>query len=180
MPPEQSLTRRGWASHRPCRLRLVAPGRFPLPIAGGTSRDRWTLASEPYEPSAPRGRAEWPLRQGRMDLSECDAGGQYRAMSIANERFFAYRRVVVEVALAPDEVPGGSGGVEAATDDAAVPAVTPVMLELSGEEREVLTHILDVYVSDLRMEISATDNPSMRRALRHEEDLLKALVVRLR
>ncbi|MFN0028745.1 MAG: hypothetical protein ACKV2O_16415 [Acidimicrobiales bacterium] len=64
-------------------------------------------------------------------------------MSVANERFFAYRRVVVEVALAPDEIPGGAGGAEGATDD-------------------------------------ATDNPSMRRALRHEEDLLKALVLRLR
>lgn len=104
-------------------------------------------------------------------------------MSIANERFFAYRRrVVVEVGPTSDAAQEAVAGAPRAEEGAAeaVAAPGPVTLELSGEEREVLAHILEVYVSDLRMEISATDNPRMRRELRHEEDLLKALLPRLR
>ena len=97
-------------------------------------------------------------------------------MSITNERFFAYRRRVVVEVGPPMDAPAEPGGGEVA----APPALAAMTVELSGEERELLAHILEVYVSDLRMEISATDNPGMRRDLRHEEDVLKALLPRLR
>ncbi len=101
-------------------------------------------------------------------------------MSVPNERIFAYRRrVVVEVGPTSDTAGGRAGETAGAGTGADPSAQAPSALELSAEERALLAHILEVYVSDLRMEISATDNPGMRRELRHEEDVLKALLPRL-
>ncbi len=52
-------------------------------------------------------------------------------------------------------------------------------MSLSREERSALEKALTSYLSDLRMEISCTDNPQMRRELRSEERLLNAIRCRL-
>jgi hypothetical protein len=58
--------------------------------------------------------------------------------------------------------------------------VTSMLLELDEETRGLLTRILTTYVADLRMEIAATDSPTFKVGLRHEEDVLKALLEELR
>lgn len=52
-------------------------------------------------------------------------------------------------------------------------------LALSYEESSLLNRVLGTYLGDLRMEISGTDNPRMRRVLREEENLLRSLRSRL-
>ena len=54
-----------------------------------------------------------------------------------------------------------------------------MLLEMDEESRGLLTRILTTYVSDLRMEIAATDSPSFKRGLRREEEILKALLEKL-
>jgi hypothetical protein len=50
---------------------------------------------------------------------------------------------------------------------------------LTRDEVSLLGRVLHGYVSDLRMEIVATDNPGMRRDLRDEEAMLLNLLGRL-
>jgi hypothetical protein len=50
---------------------------------------------------------------------------------------------------------------------------------LTRDEVTLLERVLHGYVSDLRMEIVATDNPGMRRDLREEEATLLTLLSRL-
>jgi len=49
----------------------------------------------------------------------------------------------------------------------------------SEEESSALQKALSSYLSDLRMEITDTDNPSYRRELRHERELLEGAVTKL-
>jgi hypothetical protein len=84
--------------------------------------------------------------------------------------------------MATPKVPEGNESVVAFqvwyanVNEVEAPAA-PVVL--SRAEVVLLARILHGYVGDLRMEISATDNPGMRRDLRHEEDQLNALMERL-
>lgn len=57
--------------------------------------------------------------------------------------------------------------------------VTSMRLELDEETWRLLTRILTTYVADLRMEIAATDSPSFKTGLRHEEEVLLGLLERL-
>jgi hypothetical protein len=60
-----------------------------------------------------------------------------------------------------------------------VPPDASRKLGLSYEESSLLNRVLGTYLGDLRMEISGTDNPRMRRELREEEKLLRSLRSRL-
>lgn len=77
---------------------------------------------------------------------------------------FSRRRVKIQV------LDGGESAPEAGAQPAAHD------LTLSDEQSQLVHRILQSYLSDLRMEIAGTDNPSMRRALHHEEDLLGELI----
>jgi hypothetical protein len=59
------------------------------------------------------------------------------------------------------------------------PVLTRASLELSDEDAALLDHVLGTYLGDLRMEIAGTDNPQMRRDLKLEERLLRAIKTRL-
>lgn len=50
-----------------------------------------------------------------------------------------------------------------------------VALELTSGEASLLAKVLHGYLADLRMEIVGTDNPGMRRDLKSEERILKAI-----
>lgn len=52
-------------------------------------------------------------------------------------------------------------------------------LELNSEQEEILGRVLSLYISDLRMEVAATDDFEFRRNLKHEEEQLKALLAGL-
>jgi hypothetical protein len=47
---------------------------------------------------------------------------------------------------------------------------------LSSEEATVVRHALTAYLSDLRMEVHATDSYDMREELKHEEGLLNRIL----
>jgi hypothetical protein len=51
--------------------------------------------------------------------------------------------------------------------------------ELSPEEVEALRQGLDIYLSDLRMEIAATDRMDFREELKRQETILRRLLERL-
>jgi hypothetical protein len=53
-------------------------------------------------------------------------------------------------------------------------------IELTDQEAELLRNVLEEYVSDLRMEVSNTDNMDFREALKEKERILRGLVERLR
>ncbi len=53
-------------------------------------------------------------------------------------------------------------------------------IELNDKEKEALQHALEVYLSDLRMEIADTEKEEMRADLKAEEATLKAVLERLR
>jgi hypothetical protein len=53
-------------------------------------------------------------------------------------------------------------------------------IELTDQEAELLRSVLEEYVSDLRMEVSNTDNMDFREALKEKERILRGLVERLR
>jgi hypothetical protein len=57
---------------------------------------------------------------------------------------------------------------------------TMVRLDLSAEEAGVLLDVLEDYVSDLRMEVSNTDNMTFREALKAKEAILNGLIARLK
>jgi hypothetical protein len=52
-------------------------------------------------------------------------------------------------------------------------------IELTDQEAELLRNVLEEYVSDLRMEVSNTDNMDFREALKEKERILRGLVERL-
>jgi len=52
-------------------------------------------------------------------------------------------------------------------------------LALSHEEADLIHRILSSFLSDLRMEVADTDNPSMRRTLKGEEEVVRSLVTRI-
>ncbi len=52
-------------------------------------------------------------------------------------------------------------------------------LELTDKERDVLRHALEVYVSDLREEITKTEKHEWKTALHEEKDVLKQVIQRL-
>jgi hypothetical protein len=53
-------------------------------------------------------------------------------------------------------------------------------IELTPEEGKALKHALEVYLSDLRMEIVDTDSQDFREGLKHEKQVLEAIVGRLK
>lgn len=55
-----------------------------------------------------------------------------------------------------------------------------MQIELTPEEGKALKHALEVYLSDLRMEIVDTDSQDFREGLKHEKQLLQAVVGKLR
>lgn len=55
-----------------------------------------------------------------------------------------------------------------------------VRIEMNPEEAGLLHEILEEYVSDLRMEIAATDSKDFREALKKKEEFLKNLLEKLR
>jgi len=59
------------------------------------------------------------------------------------------------------------------------PNVAVVDLQVTADEAALLARILANYLSDLRMEVADTDNAAMRRALKAEEDTIRALLTRI-
>ncbi len=59
------------------------------------------------------------------------------------------------------------------------PNVAVVDLQVTADEAVLLARILANYLSDLRMEVADTDNAAMRRALKAEEDTIRALLSRI-
>ena len=49
-------------------------------------------------------------------------------------------------------------------------------INLSDEEAAVVRHALTAYLSDLRMEVHATDSFDMREELKHEEAVLNHIL----
>lgn len=54
-----------------------------------------------------------------------------------------------------------------------------MMLELSDKEKELLRHVLETYLSDLREEIVKTEGHKWKPPLHEEEDLIKKLLEKL-
>jgi len=53
-------------------------------------------------------------------------------------------------------------------------------IQLAEEEAAVLRSVLEDYISELRMEVANTDSMDFREDLKRKEEILKALVGRLR
>lgn len=54
-----------------------------------------------------------------------------------------------------------------------------MQIELTEEEREIISHALRCYLSDLREEIVKTEKRDWRQKLHQEEDVLKQVLARL-
>ena len=54
-----------------------------------------------------------------------------------------------------------------------------IKIELDSQEAQVLKEILERYLSDLRMEIAATEEKEWRDKLKEREDFLKRLISQL-
>lgn len=54
-----------------------------------------------------------------------------------------------------------------------------INLELTNEEREKLVHVLNFYLSNLRMEIADTDSSFFKADLKNEKELLKGILGKL-
>jgi len=52
-------------------------------------------------------------------------------------------------------------------------------LELTNEEKEILRHAVEVYLSDLREEIYKTESHESKPPLKKEEEILKGLLKKL-
>jgi hypothetical protein len=52
-------------------------------------------------------------------------------------------------------------------------------IQLADEAAEILKSVLEEYISELRMEVSNTDNMDFREALKRKEAILKRLVGQL-
>jgi hypothetical protein len=57
--------------------------------------------------------------------------------------------------------------------------VTDMNLELSEEEREALSNVIKIYLSDLREEIYKTESHTFKPPLKKEKEILVALQERL-
>ncbi|HXF63360.1 MAG TPA: hypothetical protein VNK95_17155 [Caldilineaceae bacterium] len=55
-----------------------------------------------------------------------------------------------------------------------------VQIELTSEEVQVLVETLEYVRSELRMEIADTDSGRFRQGLKHERDVLDAILKKLR
>lgn len=55
-----------------------------------------------------------------------------------------------------------------------------VQIEMTPEEAQILLEILEVYLSDLRMEIADTDQMDFREGLKRREVFLKELIQKLK
>ena len=53
-------------------------------------------------------------------------------------------------------------------------------LELTDQERDVIRRALEVYLSDLREEITKTEKHDWKKGLHEEEDVLKQVIEKLR
>ena len=53
-------------------------------------------------------------------------------------------------------------------------------LKLDQPEAALLIDILESHLGDLRMEIGKTENFDMRNDLKHDEEMLKAMIARLK
>ena len=53
-------------------------------------------------------------------------------------------------------------------------------LKLEQPEADLLIDILESHLGDLRMEIGKTENFDMRNELKHDEEMLKSMIVRLK
>jgi hypothetical protein len=53
-------------------------------------------------------------------------------------------------------------------------------LRLEANEAAMLAEVLERYLSDLRVEITDTDNPNYRRELREERESLEGILTRLK
>lgn len=55
-----------------------------------------------------------------------------------------------------------------------------IHLDITKEEKDILTEVLEEYISDLRMEVADTDNMDFREKLKNQEKVLKGILVTLR
>ena len=53
-------------------------------------------------------------------------------------------------------------------------------LKLDQPEADLLIDILESHLGDLRMEIGKTENFDMRNDLKHDEEMLKSMIARLK
>lgn len=53
-------------------------------------------------------------------------------------------------------------------------------IELTEEEGKILRHALEVYLSDLREEITKTEKHEWKAGLHNEEDVLKRIIKKLK
>ena len=51
-----------------------------------------------------------------------------------------------------------------------------INLDLTKEEKDILTTVLESYLSDLRMEIADTDRMDFRESLKKRKDVLKKVL----
>jgi hypothetical protein len=55
-----------------------------------------------------------------------------------------------------------------------------INLDLTKEENDILTMVLESYLSDLRMEIADTDSMDFRESLKKRKDVLKKVLETLK
>lgn len=53
-------------------------------------------------------------------------------------------------------------------------------IELTDNERKIVCHALEVYLSDLRSEITKTEKHEWKKGLHNEEDTLKEVIEKLK
>ena len=56
---------------------------------------------------------------------------------------------------------------------------SPMMIELSSHDLEVLRETLEIYLVDFRREVAGTENPEMRHRLQRKQNVLEGIVTRL-
>jgi len=54
-----------------------------------------------------------------------------------------------------------------------------VILEISEKEKEILKHILEFYLGELREEVVKTEDVKWKPPLHEEEDMIKKLIAKL-
>ena len=52
-------------------------------------------------------------------------------------------------------------------------------IELNDEEREIMRHALEIYVSDLRAEIVKTEKYKWRQGLHRDKDVLNEIIAKV-
>jgi hypothetical protein len=56
---------------------------------------------------------------------------------------------------------------------------SPMMIELSSDDLEVLREALGIYLADFRREVAGTENPEMRHRLQRKQNALEGILTRL-